>query len=144
MDPPGFALESFDVIGGLRSRYRSVGKGDPADFAKAFPSHLNPEGKFSTAYYHVGFRDGPKVDATGETADGKKFAGIDDMKKLLASDERGLARNLANQLITYATGAPVGFADRAEVERILDKAGPGFRVRSLVHEIIRSPLFLNK
>ncbi len=29
IDPPGFALESFDVIGGWRDYYRSVGKGDP-------------------------------------------------------------------------------------------------------------------
>ncbi len=28
IDPPGFALESFDVIGGWRENYRSVGKGD--------------------------------------------------------------------------------------------------------------------
>ena len=27
IDPPGFALESFDVIGGLRTRYRSIGEG---------------------------------------------------------------------------------------------------------------------
>ena len=29
IDPPGFALESFDVIGGWRDHYRSVGKGEP-------------------------------------------------------------------------------------------------------------------
>ena len=29
IDPPGFALENFDVIGGWRENYRSVGKGDP-------------------------------------------------------------------------------------------------------------------
>ncbi|HLY73175.1 MAG TPA: DUF1592 domain-containing protein, partial [Planctomycetota bacterium] len=28
IDPPGFALESFDVIGGWRQNYRSVGKGE--------------------------------------------------------------------------------------------------------------------
>src|SRR6185312_7986557 len=27
IDPPGFALESFDVIGGARTRYRSIGVG---------------------------------------------------------------------------------------------------------------------
>ena len=26
IDPPGFALESFDVIGGWRDYYRSIGK----------------------------------------------------------------------------------------------------------------------
>jgi hypothetical protein len=29
IDPPGFALESFDVMGGWRVNYRSVGKGEP-------------------------------------------------------------------------------------------------------------------
>ena len=30
IDPPGFALESFDVIGGWRENYRSIGEGKPA------------------------------------------------------------------------------------------------------------------
>src|SRR4029079_3244104 len=30
IDPPGFALENFDVIGGWREYYRSVGKGEAA------------------------------------------------------------------------------------------------------------------
>src|SRR6266403_5037373 len=29
IDPPGFALENFDVIGGWREQYRTIGKGDP-------------------------------------------------------------------------------------------------------------------
>src|SRR6185436_15251022 len=29
IDPPGFALENFDVIGGWRENYRSIGKGEP-------------------------------------------------------------------------------------------------------------------
>jgi hypothetical protein len=29
IDPPGFALESFDVIGGWRENYRTTGKGNP-------------------------------------------------------------------------------------------------------------------
>ena len=29
IDPPGFALESFDVIGGWRDRYRALGDGEP-------------------------------------------------------------------------------------------------------------------
>src|SRR5262249_33620053 len=29
IDPPGFALESFDVIGGWRENYRTVGLGQP-------------------------------------------------------------------------------------------------------------------
>ena len=32
-----------------------------------------------------------------------------------------MARNMVSQLATYATGAPIGFSDRAQVEEILDK-----------------------
>ena len=35
-------------------------------------------------------------------------------------DERPIARNLARQLTIFATGAPVRFSDREEIERILD------------------------
>ncbi len=35
IDPPGFALEVFDVIGGGRTRYRSIGQGDPAPGARS-------------------------------------------------------------------------------------------------------------
>ena len=31
IDPPGFALESFDPIGGWRERFRSLGEGDKVD-----------------------------------------------------------------------------------------------------------------
>ncbi len=49
------------------------------------------------------------------------------------------------QLLTYATGAPAGFSDRAAVEQILNRtATRGYGVRSLIHEIVQSPLFQNK
>jgi hypothetical protein len=39
----------------------------------------------------------------------------------------------------------VGFADRAVIEQILGRAGAHrYGVRTLVHEIVQSPLFLNK
>ena len=48
-------------------------------------------------------------------------------------------------MTVYATGAPVRFADREEIEKILDAARPGrYGVRSLVHEIVQSDLFRNK
>ncbi|WP_232107242.1 DUF1588 domain-containing protein [Gimesia alba] len=41
LDPPGFALESFDVIGGQRSRYRSIGAGDRAPRGSTTPSEVS-------------------------------------------------------------------------------------------------------
>ncbi len=147
IDPPGFALESYDVIGGLRESYRATESKKATDFVKRYPGLLGPEGKFGS-HTHFGYRDGPTVDASGELATGEAFNGLLTYRKLLVSTpprQRQLARNLVNQLVLYSTGAPVGFADRAAVERILDEAGgnnPG--VRALIESAIRSPLFQNK
>ena len=64
---------------------------------------------------------------------------------LLAQDEALLARNLVRQLTVYATGAPVGFSDREAIEKILANCrSKGYGIRSLIHSIVQSPLFLNK
>lgn len=143
IDPPGFALECFDPIGNYRQRYRSIGKGDGADLTMMYPSFLNPEGKFPLGRYHVGYRIGLAVDTTGETTDGQQFKAIDDYRPLLVRDPKMFTRNLANQFITYATGSPVNFTDRAAVESIIQH-GEHHKVRSLIHAIINSPLFLEK
>ena len=45
----------------------------------------------------------------------------------------------------YASGAPVTFGDRAEVEGILDRnAGGQYGVRSLTHAVIQSDMFRSK
>jgi hypothetical protein len=78
-------------------------------------------------------------------ADGRKFADIREFKRLLLTDEAQLARNLAKQLTVYATGAPVRFGDRAHIETILQRASAShYGVRTLIHELVQSDLFLNK
>ena len=131
IDPPGFALESFDVMGGFRERYRALdGK--------------TPEvgiGKNGQAF---AFHNALPVEAYGEL-DAKPFKDIRDFKRLAAADDRQLARNLLGQFTVYATGAPVGFTDRAKVEAVLDGARAGrYGVRDLVRGLVTSELFLNK
>jgi hypothetical protein len=77
--------------------------------------------------------------------DGRPFADIREFKRRLLDDQDQIARNLVRQLVTYATGSPVRFADRARVEVILQHTkAAGYPVRQLVHEIIQSDLFLRK
>jgi hypothetical protein len=131
IDPPGFALEEFDVIGGHRSRYRSLGVGDPA-----------PRGNIDP-FLHLGFGLGPKVDASGVTPEGRPFTGFVEYQAILAADRDTLLKNLARQLLLYAVARGASFADRAELAAIVartNQAGGG--IRTLVHEVVQSPLFL--
>ena len=130
MDPPGFALESFDVIGGLRTRYRSIGEGDPA-----------PRGSIDP-FIGISFKLGPPVDPSGVLPDDRTFQGITEFQTLLAADSERLLKNLAQQLAIYSTGRDLAFSDRDQIAAVIgntQKNGGG--VRSLIHELIQSPLF---
>jgi hypothetical protein len=130
MDPPGFALESFDVIGGYRTRYRSIGEGDPA-----------PRGAIDP-FIGISFKLGPPVDASGALPDERKFADIREFQKLAAADSPLLLKNLAQQLAVYATGRGLAFSDRDAIAALVaatQKQSGG--VRTLVHELTQSRLF---
>ncbi len=133
MDPPGFALESFDVMGGWRDKYRGVDEAKPAEKGRGKNGHV------------FAFHYGLPVDSAGQLPDGRPFANIRDFKRLLREDEMTIARNLAKQLVIYATGAPVRFSDRAALEAILQGTKPAkYGARSLIHQIVQSDLFRNK
>jgi len=86
-----------------------------------------------------------QVEASGETADGKPFADIDDYKQLILRDRDQIARNVAEKLVIYATCARLQFADRQVIDRIVGttrKDNPG--LRSILHEVVQSRLFRHK
>ena len=127
IDPPGFALESFDPIGNYRTRYRAVGPGLLA--------------MFGGASYHAG----PAVDASGVTAEGKPFDGIRQYKQRLLEQQDQVARNFVSQLVVYSTGGEIEFADREVVEEILSETKKDdYRVRDLIHAVVQSRLFREK
>jgi hypothetical protein len=85
------------------------------------------------------------VDCAGELPDGRTYRDVREFKQLIVGDERPVARHLAEQLIIFATGARVGFSDRAEFDQILARTAPGhYGVRSLVHAIVQSEMFQTK
>ena len=129
IDPPGFALESFDPIGGFRARYRVSGGPDIA----------LERGNTAPAPY----AEGPPVDASGVAPGGEPFTDIHDYKRLLLETELdAVARHLASQLLVFSTGAGVEFADRATVDAIVE-AGRADRhpVRTMIHRVVASDLF---
>ncbi len=130
MDGYGFALESFDVTGAWRDHYRAVGGSGP-DASRPFVNG-----------HHIEFHAGPMVDCAGTLSDGRAFADVEALRTLLVAEPARLARAFTDQLVTYATGAPISFADRAQVDAILAtaKAG-GYGLRTLLLEVIQSELF---
>ena len=131
-DPVGLALENFDVLGRWRTHYRGTAEGERV-------SGIDHTGH-DFAYTIAG-----AVDASGALADGRRFRDVRDLKAILAGNPRQLARNLLHQLTVYATGTPVRFSDRAEIEKMLDScAADGYRSRDLVHALVRSRVFLGE
>ncbi len=129
IDPPGFALESFDVIGGWRTHYRTSGNGKPVTL----------DGR------RMPYLEGPPVDPTGELEDGRSFQNIDQLKQLLLEDKPRFVRALTIKLLTYGTGAAPESLDDTAVDAIVAQASTkDYGFRSLIHAIVASELFRQK
>ncbi|MEP7361884.1 MAG: DUF1592 domain-containing protein [Acidobacteriota bacterium] len=129
-DPVGLALENFDVTGRWRTHYRGLEEGERV-------SGIDHTGH-DFAYTIAG-----AVDSSGKLADGRSFRDVRDMKAILAADPRKLARNVLYQFTVYATGTPVRYSDRAEIEKILDAcAGGGYGTRDLLLRLVQSRIFI--
>jgi hypothetical protein len=133
IDPPGFALESFDVIGGARDRYRSLHKGDTT-VAFNFASGWNPRVRLNLP-----------VDPSGEMASGERFADFAGFQRLVLAKPEALAANMVRQFLMYATGGEIHYSDRREIDRIVAQARPSnYGLRALIEGIVQSDLFLTK
>ena len=121
IDPPGFALENYDVIGGWRDHYRAIDSEEKT------------------------WRDGPAVDPSYILPNGKAVHDIRGFKEVALSNSGEIARNLVNQVTTYATGAEIEFADRREIDQIVEAlADDNYGFRSLIHAVTQSQIFLSK
>jgi hypothetical protein len=133
IDPPGFALENFDPIGGYRSYYRAMGKKG----SKATAVKVNNK--------TVGYFRGLPVKAGDVMPNGKRFKDSDEFKRILLEDPDRIARTVTEKLLVYATGSPIRAADRAAVDGILQRVrDKNYGLRSLIHELVQSALFLEK
>lgn len=133
IDPPGFALESFDVIGGQRKRYRALDLGDDA-----------PRGSIDPLI-KIQFKLGPSVDPSGNLLGEPAFHSITELQDQLAQNQPLLLTNLAHQLLVYSLGRELGFSERLALQKIVSRTQKqGGGLRTLIHEVVRSPLFLTR
>ena len=131
IDPPGFALESFDAIGGWRQSYRIPIGQRPA---------LDPKTK---EHWPATYKRGLSVDSTGHLPTGEAFQDIREFKALLKRDPDAIARCLAEKLLTYALGRGLGFSDRETIESIAAQVRQqNYGFRSLIQEVAASEAFI--
>ncbi len=137
MDPLGFALESYDVIGGWRDRYRISPVPNQRTGVEwvTFVVNARPQ--------RVAF--GPSVDASDALADDRKFRDLAELKRLLLTEPDSITRGLAEKLLIYATGHGLEFTDEAVISDIVRKVkAKNFGFRTFVHEIVASTTFQTK
>jgi len=122
IDPPGFALENFDVIGGWRDNYRALVEPRPGARAK--------------------LSDGPPVDAEDEWEGVGRFNSFQEFRELVKRREDLVTQNVTHQLATFALGRAPGFADRQPLKAIATKVQEQKSgMRSLVLDLVASPVF---
>jgi len=126
IDPPGFAMESFDPIGDYRETYL---RWKVTNAEKGWGNVIQ----------------GAKVDASGQLPTGQTFTDIRDFKKLLLQRRSDFAHCLTEKLLTYGLGRELGFSDRQPVTEIIHQADEhGGGLRTLIHAITESETFARR
>jgi len=114
IDPLGFAFDAYDAIG----RWREV------------------------EVVRDGAGDNPKVDASGEMTDGRKFADAAEFKKLLLADLDKFNAAFIEKLATYALRRGMAVDDRAALADLARRSkGADFRLGAIVEALALSELF---
>ena len=122
IDPLGFALESFDVIGGWREKYRALSEPTPKARAKLI--------------------DGQPVNPADEWAGVGRFSSFQEFRELVKKREDLVIQNLTHKLATFALGRQPGFADREPLKAIAAKSRKDQSgMSTLVLDLVSSPVF---
>ena len=77
---------------------------------------------------------------------GTEFRGLPGLKKVIVEQRReDLVRQVTKKMLSYALGRQLEYYDEPAVRRIMQTAEPdGYRLQSLIHEVVRSYPFRYK
>jgi hypothetical protein len=88
---------------------------------------------------------GAVIDSEGNLPTGETFSTPAQLKRLLAKREADLARNLTERLMAYALGRQLEGYDEVVIDQLMSRiAEEGYRVRTMITEIIGSYLFTHR
>ena len=127
IDPPGFAMESFDPIGGFREHYRAKGE-DVVYRGEAYPGP---------------YKLGLPVFTGGTTQDGVQFETFSEYQQYLIDTKlKYVARHFVSQLLVFATGSDIEFVDRDAIYSLTDQLeAQDYPMQSMIQAVVQSELF---
>lgn len=127
IDPIGFALEPFDVMGGYRERYRSLEEGE----------QVNKVVNLKKTVYKLT----DKVDVTSEFPGYGKFTTTNQFKQIVMKNRKKVLEHFLKNLTTFATGSEIQFTDRYVIDKIIKDSAKDDGIKSLIHQVTQSRLF---
>lgn len=114
IDPLGLAFENYDAIGRWRTEEA----------------------------LKEGAGENPKIDASGELNDGRKFADANGLKQILLHDTDKFAAACTEKLATYAMRRAPNFGDRNDLKHITELAkADDYKIMTLIESFVTSDLF---
>lgn len=126
IDPIGMGLENFDAVGAWRTEDTYIVKDDNGKPVK---------GKEKTW----------QIDPSGQLYKGPKFENYFELRDVIDQKVDDFAKGIAEGMIEYALGRPVGFSDEDLVASIVsDAKEEDFAMRKFVHAIVQNPAFQTK
>ena len=85
---------------------------------------------------------GTVIDASGVLPDGTKIAGVDDLRKALASDPFQFVQTMTIKLMTYGLGRGIDYHDMPTVRAIVrESARQDYKFKELIMDIVTSTPF---
>ncbi len=118
LDPYGLALENFNVIGTWRDQQ------DGEDFRG---------------------NNRPPIDPSGRLPNGREFRTFEEFRQRLLEQDDAFRRCLAEKLLLYALGRPVGPSDDGTLSQaVAEMAKEGDTFRALIKSLVTSKAFVTK
>ena len=125
IDPYGLAMEGFDVIGGLRTKYRAL-----------IPT-ANPNRPKLT--------QGPRVIASDRLPRLGEFEDFREFRELLKQETALVHKNVAHQLATFALGTSMDYSDAEVLREVVEKTNEqGGGMKTMIRELVASEIFARK
>jgi Protein of unknown function (DUF1592)/Protein of unknown function (DUF1588)/Protein of unknown function (DUF1595)/Protein of unknown function (DUF1585)/Protein of unknown function (DUF1587)/Planctomycete cytochrome C len=114
IDPLGFAFDNYDAIGRWRTE----------------------------EVVRDGNGENPKVDASGELIDGRKFSDAEEFKKLLLADMDKFNAAFVEKLATFALRRAMSVDDRAALQSVArESKAADYRLPAIIEALVLSDLF---